>query len=392
MKVKTKSQKKAIKVVGPTRQDRGRRIIENGGQVRRIDEYRYEVKSQTWGDRVYEVIHTEHGWLCSCPDSIEAGHHCKHAHAVEMSIRMRDAVRDGITVAPVDPTKCKHCNSSNIVKDCIRRFKKGDVQQHRCKDCSRRFTHNLGFERKRATPKQVSTAVELLFAGMSTRKVSTTLKGMGVKVTHQTVLNWATQYADIMERFADKILPRLGEQWRTDEVFVSVKGNPRYIFAMLDTETRYWIAKMVAEHKGNDDVAPMFEKAKEVAGKVPETLVSDAASNFHHAWKEQYAPKNFLCKPTIHINQVEFNGKYHNNQMESFNGNTIRHREKVIRGLKREDSAILTGLQLYHNFMRPHLGLPDHTTPAQAAGINIQGDSKFLTLIQAASMPHDMTA
>lgn len=26
---------------------------------------------------------------------------------------------------------------------------------------------------------------------------------------------------------------------------------------------------------------------------------------------------------------------------------------RVIRGLKREDSAILTGLQLYHNFVRP---------------------------------------
>ena len=75
---------------------------------------------------------------------------------------------------------------------------------------------------------------------------------------------------------------------------------------------------------------------------------------------------------------------HHNNQMESFNGNTIRHREKVVRGLKKEDSAILTGLQLYHNYVRGHLGLADHATPAEAAGINVQGDNKFLTLIQAA--------
>ena len=71
--------------------------------------------------------------------------------------------------------------------------------------------------------------------------------------------------------------------------------------------------------------------------------------------------------------------------MESFNGATIRHREKVVRGLKREDSAILTGLRLYHNYVRPHLGLTDPSmTPAEAAGINVQGDNKFLTLIQAA--------
>ena len=294
--IETKSQKKATEVVGPTRQDRGRRIVEHGGQVRRIDDIEYEVKSQTWPDRAYAVFHTERGWICSCPDHMEAGHQCKHIHAVDISIRMRRAVQTGTTIRQVDPTKCKHCSSPHIVKDCIRHFKKGDVQQYRCKDCSKRFTHNLGFEGKCATPEQISTAIELLFAGMSTRKVATTLKGMGVKVSHQTILNWATQYASIMERFADSILPHLGEQWRTDEVYVSVKGNPRYIFAMLDTETRYWIAKMVAEHKGNDDVAPMFKKAKDVAGKVPETLVSDAAANFHNAWREQYALATFWTR------------------------------------------------------------------------------------------------
>ena len=378
------SQKNATKVVGPTRADRGRRIFEHDNQIHRIDNIEYEVKSQTWPDRAYAVFHTERGWICSCPDHMEVGHTCKHIHAVDISIRMRQAVQSGTTIEQVDITKCKFCGSPNIIRDCIRHFKKGDVQQYRCKDCSKRFTHNLGFERRHATPEQVSTAIELLFAGMSSRKVATTLKGTGVRVSHVTVQNWAAAYTGIMERFADPILPRLGEQWRTDEVYVSVKGNPRYIFAMLDTETRYWIAKMVAEHKGNDDVAPMFQKAKQVAGKVPETLVSDRASNFHHAWREQYASKNWQHKQTEHINQVEFGGMHHNNQMESFNGATIRHREKVIRGLKREDSAILTGLQLYHNYVRGHLGLAGHTTPAEAAGIHIQGDNKFLTMIQAA--------
>ena len=130
----------------------------------------------------------------------------------------------------------------------------------------------------------------------------------------------------------------------------------------------------------------MFEKARQVTGKVPETLVSDKAANFHDAWLDLYAPKNYTHKPTIHINQVEFDGIHHNNQMESFNGNTIRRREKVIRGLKKEDSAILSGLQIYHNFVRPHLGLPDPSmTPAEAAGIRVEGNDKIRTLIQAAA-------
>ena len=384
--------KRATKVVGPTRQDRGRRIAECEGQVRRIDHAMYEVRSQTWSGRTYEVLHTEHGWLCSCPDHMEAGHQCKHIHAVQISMRMREAVERTVTI-PAVKVKCKFCGGSNVIKDSIRHLKKGSYQQYKCKDCKKRFIYTPGFDKKQATPEHISTAVELVFAGMSTRKTARTLKGMGVETSHTTIMRWATEYARIMERFADSIMPHVGEQWRTDEVHVMVRGNPRYVFAMLDTETRYWIAGMVAEHKGTDDVRPMFAKAKEVAGKAPEMLVSDGATNFHQAWREQYRAKNFLHKHTEHINQVEFDGEHHNNQMESFNGNTIRHREKVIRGLKREDSAILTGLRLYHNFVRPHLGLADPSmTPAEAAGIHIQGDNKFLTLIQAAADSHGMVA
>ena len=75
--------------------------------------------------------------------------------------------------------------------------------------------------------------------------------------------------------------------------------------------------------------------------------------------------------------------------MESFNGATLRHREKVTRGLKREDSGIITGLRLFHNFVRPHLGLPDSLTPAEAAGIQIESANKILTMIQAAAKSAD---
>ena len=55
---------------------------------------------------------------------------------------------------------------------------------------------------------------------------------------------------------------------------------------MLDSETRFWLSQMISEHKGNDDVSPMFRDAKQKAGKIPEVLISDGAANFHHAWKD----------------------------------------------------------------------------------------------------------
>jgi transposase InsO family protein len=72
--------------------------------------------------------------------------------------------------------------------------------------------------------------------------------------------------------------------------------------------------------------------------------------------------------------------------MESFNG-TVRSREKVMRSLKREDSTILDGYQIFHNHVRPHMGLGGKT-PAEACGIKVEGQDKWMTLIQNASRKH----
>lgn len=69
--------------------------------------------------------------------------------------------------------------------------------------------------------------------------------------------------------------------------------------------------------------------------------------------------------------------------MERMNGE-FRDREKVMRGLKKTDTPILTGYQLFHNYIRPHMGL-DGKTPSEVAGIKVEGDNKWITLIQNAS-------
>jgi hypothetical protein len=69
--------------------------------------------------------------------------------------------------------------------------------------------------------------------------------------------------------------------------------------------------------------------------------------------------------------------------MERLNGE-IRDREKVVRGVKREDSPLITGLQIYHNYVRPHMGL-DGKTPSEVAGITVKGQDKWFTLIQNAT-------
>ncbi|MGC1709867.1 MAG: hypothetical protein WA799_08730 [Nitrosotalea sp.] len=56
--------------------------------------------------------------------------------------------------------------------------------------------------------------------------------------------------------------------------------------------------------------------------------------------------------------------------------------------MKKKDSPLLKGYQLYHNYVRPHMGL-DGKTPAEVCGINIEGKNKWMTIIQNAKKPKD---
>lgn len=355
------------------RADRGMMIHQANNQVERISHDHYLVKSQST-DESYEVRDFGSGWMCSCPDHIHTGSTCKHIQAVQWRIGERRIIESP------DQTVCKYCDSPNI----IRKGEQCGKRRFKCKACGKYFTNNLGFAGMRNSPEHIITAVDMVFSGLSSRKAAKSIQRKGCTINHVTVYNWSVKYGRLMETFFDTIRPLVGELWRTDEVYTKIRGNKQYLFAMLDAETRYWIAKQVATHKGTDDVRPMFKKARQITGKVPAKLISDGASNFAEAHHDMYAPKNFLWKDSVHESHIRISGDVHNNQMESFNGNTIRMREKVIRGLKKEDSAILSGLQIYHNHVRPHLGL-NGDTPGEAAGIYIQGEDKWLTIIQAAA-------
>lgn len=224
--------------------------------------------------------------------------------------------------------------------------------------------------------------MQLYFSGESLRNTARSLNLLGVQVSHQTVYNWITKYTELMGKYLDRITPQVSDTWRADEMFLKVKGNLTYLYALMDDQTRFWIAQEVADTKYTADVRPLLQLAKQLAGKKPKTFITDGAANFHEAYmKEFYTTK--LETRTEHIRHIRLAGDRNNNKMERFNGE-VRDREKVMRGLETKDSPILTGYQIYHNFIKPHKAL-ENRTPAQAAGIEVKGKDKWLTIIQNAS-------
>ncbi len=365
------------------RMARGQAIAKVGSNVRRIDQHTYQVKSQS-GERWYTVVSTELGWTCDCPDHAFRQVKCKHIIAVGLSLEIRRRIENAKRIVPLDYQSCLSCGSEDIVKDGLRHIRNGAIQRFTCRGCGRRFVFDDGFRRMGATPQAITGALQLYFSGESLRSTQKFLRLQGVNVSHQTVHNWIAKYVSLMKEYLDKIPPTVSDTWRADELYLKVKGDMKYLFAMMDDETRFWIAQEVADSKEKHNARGLLFQGMKVGGKVPATLITDGLHVYRTAFNKVYAWKPER-KP-VHIREISLKGTVHNNKMERMNGE-IRDREKVMRSLKTKDSPIFDGLQLCHNFFRPHMGLKGKT-PAEAAGIIIEGEDKWATVIRNAAVGH----
>jgi len=363
-----------------TRKQKGIEIAKTGNQIKRIDENSYKVKSQT-GNGEYDVISTENDCFCSCYDHVYRHVKCKHSWAVETSLALCKPVSPSVVIQPINALMCQHCDSNKVVKNALRHNKYGNIQRYLCKSCNKRFSVNLGFEKMKANPQTITNAMQLYFTGESLRNVTKFLRLQGINVSHVTIYRWIEKYTGLMQKYLEQITPQVSDTWRADELWIKINGNMKYLFAMIDDQTRYWLAQEVADTKHTHDVRNLFVKSREVAGKKPMTLITDGLHSYKEGYMREYWTQHY--PRTQHIHFAFIKGKHDNNKMERFNGE-VRDRTKVMRGLKKPNTSIITGYQIFHNYFRSHEGLKGKT-PAEIAGIKIEGDNKWITLIQNAS-------
>jgi len=363
------------------REERGLAIVNNHkNHIRRVNASSCSVLSQS-GNGSYTVSKVDGEWVCECLDHKFRGLKCKHAWATEFSLKLREEVEKETIIQQIIISECVYFHSQNLKKNGVRRNKSGSIQRFFCHNCGKTFTVNIGFERMKHNPQAITTAMQLYFSGESLRNTQKSLRLLGVEVSHQTVYNWISKYIGLMENYIEKLKPQVSDTWRADELWMKFKGEMKYVFAIMDDETRYWIAQEVAESKHKHDARRIFQMAKKVTGKKPMTMITDGLPAYNDAYKKEFRT---LRKPrTEHIRHIKLKGDMNNNKMERLNGE-IRQREKTMRGLKRKDTPILKGYQIYHNYIREHEGLKGKT-PAEACEIAIEGKNKWKTLMQNAS-------
>jgi len=379
------------------RELRGLRILSQGqGAVQRAKENEYRVRSES-GTGSYKVWHDGVNWQCECPDAKKNNATCKHQFAVALSIKLRVEVKNRAVLlgpgAPQDdgqfkPT-CPHCQSDVVVKDGNRHCEKGDVQKYLCKACSRNFIVDRGFSRLKASEKTIIAAVDLYFKGVSYGNIAHHLKEMyRLKVNRSTVYRWVSRISQLLadyEKTAEQH-PDVSDFWHSDEMTQNVDGKQRWLWNVMDAETRYWLAARLTNGRNVKDARKPLKDAKTRAGKRPKFLITDGLQSYNEAvYKELYTAKD----PTVHIRLASIRTHPNNNNLERLNG-TERDRTKTMRAFDQNETAQvqIEGQRFYYNHIRPHMSLKGRT-PAEVAQMlgpsPIEGETRWLPYIIAAA-------
>jgi len=385
------------------RELRGLAILSQPDTVSQVSKNVWNVKSQS-GNGCYQVTKKFvkgrdaqhlHDWSCTCPDHTTRNVICKHIYCVQFSLKLQTDIAESATekqLERVNPVvSCPYCKSANIISRGKRKNQRGEVQVYGCKECKRRFTRELGFNRMKHTPETITLTLDLYFKGLSDRKIVDHLKQFHkVIVVHTTVLRWIKKYLRLIGKYAEKNKVDVGNIWHSDEttVFIKKEDQKRYyqwIWNIMDAKTRHLLACQVTEDRYVEDARKALKQAKDTASIRPDAIVTDGLQAYKEAVKaEFYDREAFIQNP--HIRLKDFETKPNNNILERLNG-TFRERTKVIRSFDNPVGAVefAAGMQTYYNYIRPHQGIGG-LTPAEMAGIPLDlTGNRWMTMIGLAS-------
>jgi len=217
----------------------------------------------------------------------------------------------------------------------------------------------------KASPQVITAALDLYLKGISLRSITDHLKQFyGLKVNCSTVLRWIHRYIKLMSEYVKDLMPQVSDRWNADETTINVNGHYRWLWNLMDSETRFLLSSRLTHTRRDHEAVNLFWEGKLRSGKTPTEVVTDGLTSYESAFRTAFP------KGTRHIRSPRFIDRTNNNLIERLHG-TIKDRTKVTRGLEQDksDNKIVQGFGIYYNFIRDHSAL-NGKTPAEAANID----------------------
>jgi len=349
------------------RELRGLGIVAIGGQIQRLSDKLFLVKSQST-DAFHRVEWVSGKWSCDCQDYMKRGKPCKHIYAVNFLLALPLIVLSNTRALE---RKCPYCGSNKTILKGFRYNKAGAVRLRLCKVCNKRFKDDLMSEGKGNNTALAIIALDLYYKGLSLRKIKNHIwQVYCIDKPVSTLHRWIVKLTETMCKALKDVKLELGNKWLGDETVVKVNGKAKYLWSIMDYETRCYIASLLTEGRGGKEALSVIKKAIRKAGNQPQKFITDGLKSYSKALKE--LPSSCI----EHVSNVGLaNQGDSNNRIERLQG-TIKNWTKAKRGLKSRSQALVEGYRLYYNFIRPHMAL------SNKAPVNMNKDGRWLLLLE----------
>lgn len=205
-------------------------------------------------------------------------------------------------------------------------------------------------------------------AGLSSRMTRELLKGIfGIKLSHQTVINYVNAAAARISPFLDRNLPQPGKIAAADETYLIVENEWHYTWFVIDSVTKAICGYNLSDSRG---VAPALATLYNAYG-TPEankgkqfTLVRDGCPSYDSA---MMAYNHGLTEPVItgqkvigleNLDEVSKEYRPYKQLVERLN-RTYKFHTRPRAGMKSLNgaSALTTLFVAYYNYLRVHSGI-----------------------------------
>ena len=325
-------------------------ILLKGGQIKRINEFEYKVRAQSRSNEWYTVKWMNGKWTCSCEDYTKRRRECKHIYAILLLQKLPEIIMYNVASLEV---RCPKCGSVDIIRKGVRDTRSGLIQKYMCKSCGAYFSDREGFNGLRHNPIAVIVSLDLYYKKVSLRDISHHLRQVyGIEVSHSTVHRWITRYIKLLKEVEEKIRPKLGDTWQMDDMVVKLRGEPGYVWNILDMETRYLVAMTISDGRGTREALKAIKEGLKKSGNARVTLRTDALRSYEKAVKK-------LKGKVRHQGRARLSSPENNNMVERLN-ETLRDWLKSKRLIGRiSENTTIDGFRIYYNLIRPHKSLKE---------------------------------
>ena len=229
--------------------------------------------------------------------------------------------------------KCIYCKSQNYIKKGIRKTQnRGNIQRYKCLECNRLFTNDDGFYRMKNHESKITSAIDLYFSNLSSRKVRNHFrKHYPHNASHQSILNWCRKYVMKVQKYVDNLKPQLSGKYYMDETEIDCNGRNDFFWVAVDWDTRFipnTFYSLLSDIRNAEEFLRMVKKKN-----LPKYIQTDSARYYQTAFESIFKKNEIEHR----INNVHETGK-HNVRIESV-FMKLKDRVDDFRGLKATWSA-----------------------------------------------------